>query len=42
MGQYNPKNDQDTAKNVKRKIVKNNIFVKKNTIFKQKLLFFKI
>ena len=33
MGQYSPKNDQDTAKNVKRKIGKITVFAKKNTIF---------
>ena len=42
MGKNSSKIDQDTAKTVKRKILKNNSFVKKNTTFKQKQLFFKI
>ena len=42
MGLCSLKIDQDTIKNVKRKILKITVFVKKNTIFKQKLPYFKI
>ena len=42
MDKNSSKIDQDIAKTVKRKILKNNSFVKKNTTFKQKLLFSKI